>query len=181
MARHTRRRAIRLAGSASVIGLAGCLGTLGEGGPAESTPDDESDDEPDDGSERSCDDYAYDGDSSDEEGEYPEDLFIRNVGFSAYSVEISISDVSGGTPEEVVSCLATSEAHSELVFDLDASTEYRVDAALLRDGRDSREETSIEVSGWDQVSGPNEALEVTVENGEFRIRHVHYDPPRETA
>lgn len=178
MVRHTRRRAIRLAGSASALGLAGCLGTLGERGrdPAETTPDDK----PDNDGEQSCDDYVYDGASSDSDGEYPEDLYIRNVGFSAYSVEISISDLSGDAPEEVVFCLATSEAHSELVFDLEPSTEYRVDAALIRDERDAREEASIEVSGWERVARPNGALEVTVENGEFRIRHVHYDPPQET-
>ncbi|WP_254535049.1 hypothetical protein [Halomarina litorea] len=86
---------------------------------------------------------------------------------------ISISDVSGSPPSEVITCTATSAGHSELVFDLAAETEYRVEVTLERSG--GTETASTTVSGWNRVTGSNEALEVTVENGEFQIPHFHYD------
>lgn len=154
--------------SAGVVGLSGCMSAFGTGSEPGSHEN----------GAQSCDEYVYRSTKSDSDGELPWHLFIRNIALSAYSVSISISDLSGDSPEEVVSCTATSDAHKQLVFELSPDTKYRVHVMLNRP--DNPEEATTTVSGWKRVTGTNEALRVSVENGEFEIRRVHYDPGRPT-
>lgn len=121
---------------------------------------------------QSCDEYVYQSEA-DGAGELPWHLFIRNVGLDSHPVTISIREVSESTLTEVISCTAASSSHRELLFDLSADTEYRVTVTLNRSS--GTETASTTVSGWNRVTGSNEALEVTVENGEFRIQRIHYD------
>lgn len=120
----------------------------------------------------SCDEYVYEGDEASADGEYPWDLHIRNISLPDHPVRITVTNVAGESPQRVAYCEATSENHSELDFDLSDATSYRVEVTM----NDQEASTS--------VAGPldeNEALEVTVENGEFQIRHVHYDEPKTPA
>lgn len=163
MTKLSRRKVLRVSSGIGVVGLAGCTSTFGSDSPSGSGENEDS----------SCDDHVYRSTESESNGEYPYHLFIKNIALSTYSVSISIADHSGDSPEEVVSCTATSEAHKEFVFDLSPDTPYRVDATLNRS--DKPEEATIEVSGWNRVTGTNEALRVSVENDGFEIRRVHYD------
>ena len=122
----------------------------------------------------SCDEYAYQSTATEDDGQLPWHLAIRNISLETTSVSISISDLSGSTPEEVVSCTATSERHSKLVFDLSPDTKYQIDVTLNRSS--GSETASTTVTGWNRVTGTNESLEVTVEDGDFRIQRIHYDP-----
>lgn len=165
-----RRDVLRWLAVASTTGASGCIGSLTSRADEKSNPGSKED--PD--GKPSCDEYVYQPDGSGEDGELPWHLYIRNISLSTYSVSISITDLSGETPDEVVSCTATSETHRELVFDLSSDTQYRVQVTLNRP--DNPEEASTTVSGWNRVTGTNEALRVEVENGKFGIRRVHYDP-----
>ena len=59
------------------------------------------------------------------------------------------------------------------MFELSPGTKYRVHVTLNRP--DNPEEATTTVSGWNRVTGTNEALRVSVENGEFVVQRVHYD------
>ena len=174
MTQSTRRQALRLCSGMSVVGLAGCLGTLG-GGSSDTSPTDSNEGH---GADVSCDKYVYESQNTAEDGELPWHVEIRNIDLSSSTVAPTISDLSGETPEVVASCEAVSEEHSELTFDLSPDTKYRIDVTLKRDDR--TEEATTTVSGWNRVTGPNEALRVSVDNGEFKIRRVHYDPGKQT-
>lgn len=162
MSNVSRRQVLRLS-SVGAVGLAGCTSVF------------ETDSDP--GSHENgaqpCDEYVYRSSESEPNGELPWHLSIRNISLSTYSISISISDHAGESPEEIVSCTATSDAHKQLVFELSPDTEYRVHVTLNRP--DNPEEATTTISGWNRVTGPNEALRVSVENGEFEIRRVHYD------
>ena len=162
MANVSRRQILRLS-TVGAVGLAGCADVIGTGSEPGSHKN----------REQPCDEYVYRSTESEIDGELPWHLFIRNIALSTYSVSISISDLSGGSPEEVVSCTATSDAHEQLVFELSPDTKYRVNVRLNRPN--NPEEAKTTVSGWNRVTGTNEALRVSVENGEFVIRRVHYD------
>lgn len=164
MSKLSRRQVLRLSSGVGVVGLAGCTSPLGTDAPSES----------DENEGPSCDEYVYRSTESEANGELPWHLFIRNIGLSTYSVSISIADLSGDSPEEVISCTTTSDAHKQLVFDLSPDIPYRVHATLNRP--ENPEEATTEVSGWNRVTGTNEALRVSVENDGFEIRRVHYDP-----
>lgn len=163
MLRRSRRQVLRLSTGVGVVGLAGCTSAFGPDSPSESH---ENGDSP-------CNQYVYRSSTSDVNGELPWHLFIRNIGLSTYSVSISIADLSGDSPEDVVSCTATSDAHRQLVFDLSPDTPYRVRGILNRP--ENPAEATKTVSGWNRVTGPNEALRVSVETNGFEIRRVHYD------
>ena len=164
-----RRTVLGWLGVAVGASTTGCLDSLMAGSDSELSPTTTGTDT----ETQSCDEYAYQSGDADDEGELPWHLFVRNIGLDTYPVAISISDVSGSTPNEVVSCTATSANHREFVFDLSANTEYRVAVTLSRSRGAERASTTI--SGWNRVTGSNEALEVRAENGEFRIQRVHYD------
>lgn len=106
-------------------------------------------------------------------GTMPWDLAIRNVSLSSIPVTVEVHDLSGETPEEVVSCTATSERHEELVFeDLPPDRRYRVQAVLHRPDRPEEASTTLR---WTTLS-PDSALRVTVDGAEgFRIERYHYD------
>lgn len=169
MSRLSRRQVLQLSSGVGVVGLAGCTSAFGTDSPAGSHENGDS----------SCSEYVSRSTESDANGELPWHLFIRNIGLSTYSVSISIADLSGDSPEDVVSCTATSDAHKQLVFDLSPDTPYRVHATLNRP--ENPEEATTTVSGWNRVTGPNEALRVSVENDGFEIRHVHYDTGKTTT
>lgn len=164
----SRRRLLGLStvGAFALAGCAGVIGTDADSGSHESGG-------------RPCDEYVYRSTDSETDGGLPWHLFIRNIGLSTYSVSISIADLSGETPERVVSCTATSEAHKQLVFELSPDTPYRVRVTLNRP--DNPAEATATVSGWNRVTGTNEALRVSVERGEFVIQRVHYDAGRTTT
>lgn len=164
MSKLSRRQLLRLSSGVGVVGLAGCTSALGADSPSES----------DENGDPSCVEYVYRATESEAGGELPWHLFIRNIGLSMYSVSISITDLSGDSPEVVVSCTATSDTQKQLVFDLSPDTPYRVHATLNRP--ENPAEATTKVSGWDRVTGSNEALRVSVENDGFEIRRVHYDP-----
>lgn len=164
----SRRQMLRL-GTVGAIGLAGCTGVIGGASEPES---------PETGA-RPCDEHVYRSPDSANEGELPWHLYIRNISLSSYPVSISISDRTGESTEAVVSCTATAEAHRQLVFELSPHTRYRVHVALNRP--DSTEEARTTVSGWNRVTGTNEALRVSVDNGEFVIQRVHYDRATSTT
>lgn len=164
MAGVSRRRLLRIGSSIGIVGFAGCVSGFGVGSSPESPENDT----------QSCDKYIYCATESDSNGALPWHLYIRNISLSTYSVSISILDLSDGTPEEVVSFTATSEAERELVFDLSPDTQCRIHCTLHRP--ENPEEAVTTVSGWNRVTGTNEALRVAVDNGEFGIRRVHYDP-----
>lgn len=168
MANISRRQVLRLS-SAGVVGLTGCANVYGTGSESGSPEN----------NTQSCDEYVYSATESEPNGELPWHLFIRNITLSTYSVSISISELSGKSPEEVVSCTATSEAHEQLVFELSPDTTYRVHVTLNRP--DNPEEATTTVSGWSRVTGTNEALHVSVEDGEFVIRRIHYDTEKTTT
>ena len=165
-----RRDVMRWVAVTSTTGAAGCIGSLTNR--SDENPDTQSNENP--AGATPCKEYVYKSGNSKEDGELPWDLHIRNIALSSYSVSISIMNLSGETPEEVVSCTATSEAHKEFLFDLSPDVQYRVQVSLNRPG--NPEEASTTVSGWNRISGLNEALRVSVENDEFMIRRVHYDP-----
>jgi len=166
MVRSTRRRLLRLGGAASVAGLAGCTSVLGDRPSSDTDLTEPLEDAP------SCDEYAYRPSRGEPAGELPWDLQIRNVALSVYPVTVAIEDRSGGTPETVASCTATAEGHAELSFDLSGGTEYRVRATLHRP---TPETASTTFTG---ALDANEAIELTVEDGAFVGRRVHYDPGR---
>lgn len=165
MVRSTRRRLLGL-GGASVAGLAGCASVLGDR-PADATG---STGTP--GGTQPCDQYAYRSDADVTDGELPWDVQIRNVGLAVYPVTVAVEDLSGGTPRTVASCTAASEEHAELAFDLSPETVYRVSATLHRPTPESASTT------FTGTLDANEAIEVTVEDGELLVRRIHYDQGR---
>jgi hypothetical protein len=164
----TRRSALRLSGVALGSGLTGCIGsTTSE--PESST---ESPPQTADELQGDCTEYVYQSTGQEADGPLPEDLYIRNINLSRVPVSISITDLSEESPEELVSCTLTSGSQTvskaKLEFGLSSETRYRVQVSL--EGRDATATT--EIMG-DLAS--NEALEVTVENGELRIQKFHID------
>ena len=155
-----------LAVTSITAGCADPLGGSSDGDSSVTTTDSRSGKSP-------CDEYAFNSTAADDDEQLPWHLGIRNIILETSPVSISISDISGSTPEEVISCTATSGSHSELVFDLSPNTEYRVDVTLKRSS--GSETASTSVTGWNRVTGTNESLEVTVEGGKFRIHRIHYD------
>ena len=116
----------------------------------------------------------YQSAATDTNGQLPWHLAIDSISLKTASVSISIKNASGNTADEAVSCTAADDSHSKLVFDLSPDTAYRVDVRLDRLG--GSETASTTVTGWGRVTGPNECLEVTVEDGELRVHRIHYDP-----
>lgn len=173
------RRGYLVTVGASGTALTGCT-AFGQSNPTPSAEESSDPDTTTDGTDaKSCDEYVYRSTTSEGGGQYPWHLHIRNNTLSTYPVAISITDLSGETAEDVVSCTATSQAHRELEFALSLDTRYRVHVTL--DRPDNPEEAAMTVSGWNRVTGANEALRVAVENGEFVIRRVHTDPGRTPA
>ncbi|MFD1514447.1 MULTISPECIES: hypothetical protein [Halomarina] len=121
----------------------------------------------------SCGDYAYQPKDTSDDDRLPWHVAIKNVDLESIPVSISIIEISDETEKEVISCLAKSKSHSKLIFDLSPNVGYRVDVTLERPT--SSEKASTTVTGWNRVTGGNEALEATVEDGQFEIMHVHYD------
>lgn len=167
MSGKSRRQLLRIGSSIGTVGFAGCVSGFGAGSSPESPENDT----------QSCDKHIYCAPESDSNGALPWHLYIRNISLSTYPLSIAITDLSGGTPKEVVSFTARSDAETELVFDLSPNTRYRIHCTLHRP--EKPEEAATKVSGWNRVTGTNEALRVAVDNGEFGIRRVHYDPGME--
>ena len=161
MPRISRRTVLRAGVTSGAAGLAGCtdateLLNRESGSDANQNSDN-----------TSCTEFRYESGDTTPEGEYPWDLHIRNISLSDFPVRITVADLSGEDPQSIAYCEATSDEHSELVFDLTDGTSYRVEVTMK-----DREASAT-------ITGPlddNEALEVTVENGELLLRHVHYDP-----
>jgi hypothetical protein len=122
----------------------------------------------------SCNQFAFTDSGATPESAFPWHLHFRNISLSVYSVSVVISDISGGSADEDVSCAATSEAHEKLIFDLSSESKYRFHVTLNRP--ENPEEAITTVTGG-QIMQENAALEVTVgRDVGFTIRHVHYDP-----
>ena len=162
----SRRQVLRAGSGTVILALAGCVGELTSGtSPDAPQPGDDS-----------CDEYAYEGQDSGADGELPWHLHVRNVALSSHPLGIAIEDLDSETPTEVVACTAAPAEQTAFVFDLSPDTRYRVTVTLSR--ADGPEQASTTVSGWNRVTGANEALEVTVEDGKLDIYRVHYDPAR---
>lgn len=159
MAPPSRREVLRLSSGLGVAGLAGCTSSLSAEGSDSGGPP--------------CDGRVYKDSESDTGGELPWHLFIRNIPLSTYPLALTIADVSGATPSKVASCTARTASHRQLVFDLTPDTPYRVEATL--DRPENPEMATATVSGWNRVTGPDEALRVAVGNDGFEIQRVHYD------
>lgn len=160
-----RRSLLRWLSVAAPPSIAGCTGVFSSNNanPADGPVE-----------ESSCDQFAYTGSGSAEKGAFPWHLHFRNIGLSVYSVNIVISDLSGESPDNIVSCAAATEQHEKLVFDLSSDPKYRFHVTLNRP--DNPEEATTTVTGGQVIQG-NAALEVTVDRDVgFTIRHVHYDP-----
>lgn len=164
MSELSRRRILTAGVGASAIALAGCTDTMSRLQNRQAGSDGNQD-----RGDQSCDAYVYEPGDTTPEGEYPWDLHIRNISLEDFPVWITVTDVSGEDPQRVAYCEATSDAHSELVFELTDGTEYRVEVTMK-----DREASTTFTGRLDD----NEALEVTVEDGEFLLRHVHYDPAK---
>ena len=164
-----RRSLIGWLGVGVLAGMTGCdNSSAGSSDPAATaTPTNDRADQP------SCDAYAHQSTATDTDGQLPWHLAIDNISLKTASVSISITDASGNTADEAVSCTAADDNHSKLVFDLSPDTAYRVDVRL--DRLSGSETASTTVTGWGRVTGPNECLEVTVEDGELRVHRIHYD------
>lgn len=164
-----RRDVLRWLAAAAPLGTSGCTSEPSE--LADRTPDSGPDST--DGGRTSCDEYVYRSTTANEDAALPWELHIRNVGLSVYPVNIEVTDVSSGGSETVVSCSATADRHSRLVFDLPPEAEYRVRATLNRP--ENPEQAATTVSGA-QLGRTNAALEVTVDRAEgFTIRQIHTD------
>lgn len=161
-----RRSVLCLSYVALGSGFAGCIGINSPESETSTSPPTESQLQGD------CVQYVYHSNGQDEDGALPEDLYIRRINLSRIPVSISITDLSENPPEEIVSCTVSSESSTQtgakFVFGLSPDTRYRVEVSL-----ESRDATATTEITGDLHS--NEALEVTVDDGELRVRKVHYD------
>lgn len=162
----TRRSVLRLSCVTLGSGLAGCIVANSPASETTTAAPTESSLQGD------CVQYAYHSHETDADGTLPEDLYIREINLSRVPVSISITDLSGDSPEEIVSCTVTAgsqtKSKAEFAFELSSETRYGFQVSL-----EDREATATTEITGDLAS--NEALEVTVEDGELRIQHVHYD------
>lgn len=161
MSRVSRRAVLRAGVGTGAVLLAGCPDATGSLNRESGSDANRS------GDDKSCAEYRYESGDTTPAGEYPWDLHIRNIRLSDFPVRITVTDVSDEDSKAIVYCEATSDADSELAFELTDGTSYRVEVTM----KDREASTTF--------TGPldnNEALEVTVGNGEFLLRHVHSDP-----
>lgn len=120
-----------------------------------------------------CDEYVYEPPADDSNlHSFPANIHIERISPVGLPVSIYITNVSADPPQHVLSCTADSMEETQLVFDLDPESKYRIEAVLHRSGY--KEYGKVTVT-WKSTTDSKSAILMESRNQKFDVRMGHID------